>query len=381
MNRRFPNPAAGRRAYRHMPPAVACLLLLVLAGTVPAAAQEAVFPGAEWERIADPSSVGYDAERLAELPAYLRTLDSTALMVVVGGRVLFSYGDLDTLTYLASCRKSVLAMLYGRYVEDGTIDLSLTLRDLYIDDNGGLLDIEKDATIANLITARSGIYHPASNSGDNLADAPPRGSQRPGEYFLYNNWDFNCAGFCFELTTGRDIYDALARDLARPLGFQDWDRDIHRKSGDIRSSRYLAYHMTLSTRDMARIGLCMLHEGNWNGRQVVPREWARRIVSVVTPSEEMNPESIRGGEFGYGYMWWVFDGPDTPPAYRGGYTARGAYGQYITVLAALDMVIAHKTAPGRNVNTSWSQYREILDRLIAARIASTARPTPAARTP
>jgi len=355
-----------RRGHRGLH-AVTFIICLGLVASLPVTAQQAVFPGAEWERIADPADAGYDATRLAELPAYLETLDTTALMVAVGGRVLVEYGDLDTLTYLASCRKSVLAMLYGRFVEDGTIDLSLTLRDLYIDDNGGLLEIEKEATIENLITARSGIYHPASNSGDNLADAPPRGSQQPGAYFLYNNWDFNCAGFCFELTTGRNIYDMLGFILARPLGFQDWNRDIHRKSGNMRSSRYLAYHMTLSTRDMARIGLCMLHEGNWAGRQVIPRDWARRIVSVVTPYDEMNPDHYRGGEFGYGYMWWVFDGPDTPPAYRGGYTARGAYGQYITVLPALDMVIAHKTAPGRGVNTSWGQYREILDRLIAAR--------------
>ncbi|MFC1627880.1 serine hydrolase domain-containing protein [Gemmatimonadota bacterium] len=349
---------------------IACLCIILI---VPAASQGQVFPGEEWELIADPATAGYDAARLAELPAYLETLDTTALMVVVGGKVLFSWGNLDTLTYLASCRKSILAMLYGRFVEDGTIDLSLTLRDLYIDDNGGLLDIEKEATIEHLITARSGVYHPASNSGDNLADAPPRGSQQPGEYFLYNNWDFNSAGFCFELTTGRDIYDMLGFMLARPLGFQDWNRDIHRKSGNMRSSRYLAYHMTLSTRDMARIGLCMLNEGRWESLQIIPREWARRIVSVVTPYNEMNPGSMRGGEFGYGYMWWVFDGPDTPPAYQGGYTARGAYGQYITVLPALDMVIVHKTAPGRNVGTNWGQYKRILNHLIDARTGVTAR--------
>ena len=62
--------------------------------------------------------------------------------------------------------------------------------------------IEKTATIDHLITARSGIYHLASNSGDNSPDAPPRGSQTPGEYFLSNNWDFNAAGAVFEQETG-----------------------------------------------------------------------------------------------------------------------------------------------------------------------------------
>ncbi len=35
------------------------------------------------------------------------------MMAVVGGRMLFEYGDVDTLSYLASVRESVLSMLYG----------------------------------------------------------------------------------------------------------------------------------------------------------------------------------------------------------------------------------------------------------------------------
>ncbi len=123
------------------------------------------------------------------------------------------------------------------------------------------------ATVEHLITARSGVYHPASNPGDNLADAPPRGSQEPGDYMLYSNWDFNAAGAAFEDLTGLNIYDALETDLARPLGFQDWDRSMHQKSGDTSRSVNLAYHMVLSTRDMARLGLLMLREGDWDGTQ------------------------------------------------------------------------------------------------------------------
>ena len=88
-----------------------------------------------------------------------------------------------------------------------------TLADLGMTDHGGLLPIEQGATHRDLISARSGIYHAASNAGDNSADAPDRGSQEPGTYFLYNNWDFNAAGGAFELQTGIDIYDALRDDL------------------------------------------------------------------------------------------------------------------------------------------------------------------------
>ena len=324
-------------------------------------------PGSTWERIATPETAGYSSARLADLHRYVGGLNTTAVLAAVGGRVLFEHGPLDSLSYLASVRKSILAMLYGNYVEDGTIDLERTLEDLGMDDVGGLLPIERGATVYDLITARSGIYHPASNPGDNTADAPERGSQRPGEYFLYNNWDFNAAGAAFELLTGREIYDALQTDLAVPLQFEDFDRDRQQKSGDTDRSRNLAYHMWLSTRDMARIGLLMLRDGTWGGEHVIPRDWARRIHSLVTPLSEMNPARMRDEDHGYGYMWWVWDGPAATGAFEGAYTGMGAYGQYITVLPALDMVVAHKTAIPPEVHTGWDDYEGILTRLAEAR--------------
>lgn len=63
-------------------------------------------------------------------------------MIVVGGKVLYEYGDIEELSYIASCRKSVLAMLYGKYVDNKKINLDLTLSELNIDDNLGLFPIE-----------------------------------------------------------------------------------------------------------------------------------------------------------------------------------------------------------------------------------------------
>ncbi|MCG8467840.1 MAG: beta-lactamase family protein [Gemmatimonadetes bacterium] len=325
---------------------------------------DGVYPGATWTRFERPEEAGFSGEALDALHEYVDGINTSAVMAVVGGRVLFEHGPVDSLSYLASVRKSILAMLYGNYVEDGTIDLELTLADMDMDDVGGLLPIERRARVRDLVTARSGVYHEASNPGDNLDDAPERGSQEPGSYYLYSNWDFNAAGAVFERLTGRNIYDALQSDLAEPLGFQDWNRSIHRKSGDPSRSRNLAYHMVLSTRDMARIGYLMLRDGRWRGEQVIPTEWAEEIRSVVTPSEEMNPEALRGGEFGYGYMWWIWDGPETPEAFEGAYTGRGAYGQYITVIPELGLVVAHKTVP-QDV-TPWDDYRGILTRLVQA---------------
>lgn len=328
----------------------------------------------DWQKVQKAESVGFATERLQSLTPFLMSFDTSAMVVIAHGKVVYEYGDLTKVSYLASCRKSLLAMLYGNYVASGQIPLNKTLRDLKFDDVGGLLPSELDATIENLITARSGVYHPASYAGDAQDSAPPRGSQKPGTYFLYNNWDFNAAGAVFEKLTGKNLYDALESDLAIPIGMQDFDRSLQKKEGDTKRSVIPAYPIHLSTRDMARIGQLMLREGNWHGRQVIPRDWARHIVTLVTPVYDMNPPSwkeyAQGSLWGYGYMWWVWDDHRREGPLAGAYSARGAIGQYITILPKLDVVVAHKTIPRtpgqRNRNVSGMEYQAILMHIISA---------------
>ena len=148
---------------------------------------------------------------------------------------------------------------------------------------------------------------------------------------------------------------------------QDWDREAQLKTGNLEVSKYPAYHMWLSTRDMARIGYLMLRGGKWNETQVIPADWAKEIISVVTPLEEMNPDYMREGYQGYGYMWWLWQGEHNTGPYQGAYSARGAYGQYITVLPALDMVIAHKTKAEYRRRTGWSEFETMLDLIVQAK--------------
>ena len=194
----FRNPIAkARRLLTGISLAVPALL----STAAPVVAQDVVYPGETWEYVwRDASAVrayGWDPPGLGRAWRFIRdSSNTTGLIVIDRGRVVLEFGDVEELSYVASVRKSILAMLYGEYVEDGTIDLDKTLADLGMDDVGGLLDIEKQAKIEHLITARSGVYHPASNSGDNLADAPERGSQQPGEYMLYwkrKSWTGCCS--------------------------------------------------------------------------------------------------------------------------------------------------------------------------------------------
>ncbi|GIW53254.1 MAG: amide hydrolase [Gemmatimonadales bacterium] len=344
------------------------------AAPTPCPVLEPVFPAEEWERIDRPECAGWSSAGLEKVRARLSGMATTGFMAVAGGRVLMEYGDLRAISYLASVRKSVLSMLYGIYVDRGVIDLDKTLEELGIDDHGGLHGDEKRATVRHLLMARSGIYHPPSNGGDDFASAPPHGSKRPGEYYLYNNWDFNALGTIFEQQTGQNIYDALEEELARPLGMQDFDRALQRKSGDSTRSRHLAYHMYLSTRDMARIGYLMLREGNWNGRQIVPRWWVKESTTAHTRVYEMNPPRRREGPFGYGYLWWVFDRAELGPEYRGAFVALGAVGQQILVMPALDLVVVHKTAPGRGRSVSHEEFLQVVALLLEARCGDNCTP-------
>lgn len=324
-------------------------------GVVATSADDPPYPGPVWEvdgrAPAERERVEADALRTT-----LRAGDTTGMMVIVGGRVRFVYGDLAQVSYIASVRKSVVAMLYGKYVDTQLIRLDSTLRDLGIDDRGRLLPLEREATVGDLLAARSAVYHPAANRGDASALAPGRGSVRPGQYFLYNNWDFNALEAILERSTGRSIYDLFSDDLAGPLRLEDWDRTPGAYAAAIRNdtgaSDFPAHHLPLSTRDMARLGYLMLRGGRWEQRQMISADWVRQITTVVTPADEVARTSPFIPGMAYGKLWWILSGPPfRGTAFEGAFTATGAYGQFITVIPKLDAVVAHKTlAPSaRNV--------------------------------
>ncbi len=334
-----------------------------------------VFPDTTWQYLEKPDTMGWNIEKLVDLEQFvINKTNLTGLMVIYKGKVLYDFGDTKELSYIASCRKSVLSMLYGKYVDDGIIDLNKTLDDLEITDNTDLLEVEKKAKIENVLTARSGVFLPSTESGTNQ-NMPKRGSKEPGSFYLYNNWDFNVAGYIFEKETGKNIYDAVGQDFAIPLKMQDWDRSKQKKEifGDILYSKFPEYHMWFSTRDMARLGYLMLREGEWNGKQIIPKTWVKKTTTVVTSVEEMriSDPSINNKpwwKWGYGYLWRVWDNAQNiRPELNGAYTATGSWGQYITVIPAIDIVIAAKTKSEYRRSTSYETYLNLIDMLIDSR--------------
>jgi CubicO group peptidase (beta-lactamase class C family) len=334
-----------------------------------AAAKTEHNPGAHWERWAKPQDAGFMND-LSKVEDTLYPLTTTSFMVVRGGKIAYSYGNLEQVSYLASARKSIMSMLYGKYVANGKIKLEATMDDLGIDDMVGLTAQEKSATVRHLLMSSSGVYTPQGSPGGDQ-NTPPRGIYKPGEHFHYNNWDFNVAGAVFEKLAGKTVFNALAEDLAGPLQFEDFDINRQRMLGYVPpTSKFLAYHLFLSNRDMGRLGLCMINGGRWNGKQVVPEAWVKE--STATHVIEANKEN------GYGYLWWLPSHGRNSSEWAGSFVANGHFGQYIVALPALDLVVVHRRAVADEYaiarNTGRAEYDApgtvsilpIVDKVVAA---------------
>lgn len=309
------------------------------------------WPSAGWAMIDDLAAAGWSLERLSDAFQYAGTIATDAVMIVQSGCEVASWGDITRRYNCHSIRKSFLSTLIGLAVEDGSVDLSLTLETLGIDDVEGLSATEKQATIYDLLTARSGVYHPAGYETPWMRSIKPkRHSQAPGTAWCYSNWDFNALGTIFTQLTDRAIHEAFRDRIAQPLGMEDFRHDDVRKDGHTvpdACSQHPAYPFQMSSRDLARFGLMYLRDGRWGPRQLVPADWV--ATSVL-------PYSDAGARGAYGYMWWLaragtgFPGVVQP---EGSFSAQGAGGHFLVVVPPLDLVIVHRVdtgQPGREVN-------------------------------
>lgn len=273
--------------------------------------------------------------RFAALEAELGKGGSTALILRQSGNSVFAWGAVGQRSSLASVRKSLISALYGISVETGEVDLDMTLAEIGIDDNSPLTAVEEQATIRDLLSARSGIYHPCVY--DTERGRPERGSHLPGTRWFYNNWDFNVLGSIFTRLTGQDLFDAFADRIAAPLGMEDFSPgDCRYQHGP--ESLHPVYKMRLSARDLARFGQLYLNGGDWSGRRLLSEDWVGTSTS---------PISDLGGGRGYGYLWWTAEADaesdalscDMPLYYASGYG-----GQYVVVIPGHDMVLVHRAA-------------------------------------
>jgi CubicO group peptidase (beta-lactamase class C family) len=83
--------------------------------------------------------------------------------------------------------------------------------------------------------------------------------------------------------------------------------------------------MAAAARDFLKLGRLYLHEGLWDGEQVVPAEWVRQSVKGSIPYDVWDADYRRIGVWNYGYQWWLISEEE------GSFLANGKDGQYLYV--------------------------------------------------
>jgi|SRR5262245_43388091 len=357
----------------------ACALaaaLLVSARPAQAPAQGAprssteAFPGRSWEPAMSPESSGWSASGIAALGASVDSLGSAAFMLVTRGRVVAAWGDTARSFQMHSVRKSFLSALCGIAVSEGKLDTSKTLGLLGIGEKGVTLSPdEKRARVADLLRARSGVYLPAAGENDFMrAGRPARGSHAPGTFWYYNNWDFNALGTIYRQQSGEDIFQALDRRLAKPIGMQEFRPEEGRYILEPQSI-HPAYFIRVSARDLARFGLLYLRRGRWREQQVVPAAWVDASVQSYSGAGD---QGSRATTTGYGFMWWVRQNSGQRPELGipdGTFTASGSGGQRLTVIPQIETIVVNlmnTDEPGPRIGSR--EWDELLARVMAARL-------------
>lgn len=296
----------------------------------------------EWKQYRDAESAGWSAEKLEAARKFATESGSAAVFVVERGNVVAAWGAVDHPFKAASMRKSVYDAVIGASQKDKRFDPSKTVGELGIDDLQPLTNEEKKATVEQLMTATSGIYHPAAyETRSNAERRPERGSHAVGEFWYYNNWDFNLVTEAFERMNGSTIESAFEKYLAGPLGLEDYRSEHVFRWREPRSSKYPAVTYRLSARDLARIGQMYLGQGKWNGEQIVPPAW---VKESTRPHTVFGKDHYRGEGNGYGRLWWIWparEGSDSKYLSYRRIAAQGAGGQVMILFPAIDLLIVH----------------------------------------
>lgn len=280
---------------------------------------------------------------------------TAALTIWQNGQLRGEYGPQDHRFLCHSIRKSILAALIGIEVEAGRLDLGATLESLGIDDNDPLSPVERQATVYDLLTARSGIYHPAGYETEWMGMIKERRhSHAPGTFWCYNNWDFNALGTIYVQASGHSVAEGFTRYLAPPLGLQDFRPDTDAWVETFTQSHHDAYPFRLSNRDLLRFCQLFLQGGIWQGQQILPAGWTQLCTLR---------NSDAGPRGAYGYMWWLErDGCGLPNVVlpKDSYMAIGAGGHYALVMPERQAIVLHRVDTDRGDTVSGFQFGSLL---------------------
>lgn len=243
-------------------------------------------------------------------------------------------------TNIKSASKSIISLLIGIAIDNGFIeDVEQPIGDFFPEYFEQNADSAKAAiTLQDLLTMRSGLETTSFRNygrwvmSDNWVEFTLNQPfvEEPGGRMVYSTGTSHLLSVILTEATGMSTRAFANKYLFEPMDIQigGWDRD---PQGYYMGGNNLA----VSPRDLLKIGTMMMDVGEYNGQQIVSKQWIMESVQIYTRSN-YNP-------YNYGYMWWR-----RMVAEYQLFFAWGNGGQYIMILPELETVISITSDLGRS---------------------------------
>jgi CubicO group peptidase (beta-lactamase class C family) len=331
------------------------LALWALAGcaTPPVSVQPpAYWPTERWQN-ALPEEHGFAASLSESIAAHVQTLPFLdGLLIIRHGYVVhesyYNGYDAESIHDIASVTKSWTSALVGVARAEGKLsDLDATLPELLPERFAtGNYEDKRTITLRHLLQMRSGLdfdedtLNTGGYGGEELLEGDLTAlalsfpvAHPPGESWKYSTLDTQLISAIVQEAVGLSLSDYAQATLFPALGIGrvEWWEDA---TGTTLGGQNLS--MTLA--DMAKLGLLYLHNGLWEGEQIVPAEWVE--LSLTPQNERLFFPATGQNELieWQGYHWWTWKG-EWFYGYRS-FQASGYAGQQVLVFPELEMIIA-----------------------------------------
>jgi CubicO group peptidase (beta-lactamase class C family) len=286
--------------------------------------------GTNWET-SSLSDLGWDESAVQPLLDFLSEENTKAFVVLVDGKIVMEeYFDGHTATdswEWNSAGKTLVGTTTGLAQEDGLLDIDARVSE-YLGEGWTNMPLEKEDLITpwHLLTMTSGIDDSkqlvVKQNLTFVADA--------GTRWAYGNVFQKLIDVVSE-ASGQEFETYFNSRLKNRIGMDGfWNF----------GSIFSIYHS--SARSMARFGLLALHNGSWDGEQILNESF---FVNSHNTSQDINDS--------YGYFWWLngkstfmlpgdqtqYPGPLIPNAPLDMYAGMGALDQRVYVVPSRNMVV------------------------------------------
>ncbi len=272
-----------------------------------------------------PERCGISSYEIVRLTDSLMALPKTSIHSVmvlrhdsVVGEAYPTPWSKESMHTLFSCSKTFVSAAVGMAIGDGKLRLDSRVADFFPKSFNRSANYKR-MTVRDLLTMSSGIEPDweMRNNGDQWCQTwLGKPVATPGKQFKYDSMCTYLLSVIVQKATGVKLLDYLKARLFNPLHITEVEWETSPEGFNTGG-----WGLRLQAESLAKFGLLLLHDGAWQGKQLLPAEWAKA----------MKGKQIDNGAFGYGYQMWCCE-------YPGASRADGAYGQYILIIPDKDMV-------------------------------------------